>query len=287
MAMATVTTTCATLDRVPRPVAPVPTRETVVTIPLHRSTLDLHIAIPVGPEPCRALVLFASGDGGWFGTAVGMFRALAAEGYCAVGFSARAFLRVERTPHEPLNPEQLGDDYRVILAVPRARLSLPAETPVVLSGWSRGGALAVLAAAANSRPPTTAGVLALGLAEGEDLKIDGPNDESDDGRTVGHTAWPFLPYALLRQGVTVPGVVIQATGDDYLPAPLARVAFGPDQPRRRFIEVAGRNHRFAGGEAAMVGAMGDALRWMLATASRGAPMAASARQRLPFDEDRR
>lgn len=285
--MVTATPACATLDHVPLPVDPVGTRETVTKLPLHRSVLELHVASPTGPAPCRALVLFASGDGGWFGTAVGMFRALAAEGYCTVGFSARAFLRVERMPQKQLDPEQLGDDYRAILAVPRTRLSLPADTPVVLSGWSRGGALAVLAAAANSRPPTTAGVLALGLAEGEDLKIDGPNDESDDGMTAGHAAWPFLPYALLRHGVTVPGVVIQASGDDYLPASVARLAFGPDQPGRRFIEVASSNHRFAGGEAALVGAMGDALRWILATAARGAPMAASAGQRLRFDEDRR
>lgn len=273
--MAAAATGCATLDRVPRPSAPVPVRESVATVVLHQSSLELQLAAPIGPPRHRALVLFASGDGGWFGTAVGMFRAIADEGYAVVGFSARAFLRVERRPHAVLDPEQLASDYTAILAATRAHLDLPDDTPVVLSGWSRGGALAVLAAVAKGRPAATAGVMALGLAEGEDLRIDGTGDGSDDDAPSGRLVWPFLPYTLLRHGPTLPSVVIQATGDNYLPAARARVAFGPDRPLRRFIEVAGRNHRFGGAEAALVAALGEALTWILPTASTDALPAAT------------
>ncbi|MEO5820533.1 MAG: AcvB/VirJ family lysyl-phosphatidylglycerol hydrolase [Vicinamibacteraceae bacterium] len=265
-------TACAT-GRLPAPPAPVATREFSTTAWLHGKPLVLHLTAPApATSPAEsaapvALVLYASGDGGWFGTAVQMFRALAAEGQPAVGLSSRAFLKIERPGQARLSPEQLRLDYRVILDRAREALALPPATPAILTGWSRGAAFAVLAAAARQTPPP-AGVIAIGLADGENLAIDGPEDETDDETDPGRDSTPrasepFAPYETLAHGVDIPAAVVQATGDRYLPARQARALFGPDGVRRRFFEVPGRNHRFDGAGRELVGALSQALQWIV------------------------
>jgi hypothetical protein len=258
---------CATVARLPPPPAPVATRESSTTISLHGKPLVLHLAAPAvrGPVPPAALVLYASGDGGWFGTAVQMFHSLAAGGQPAVGFSSRTFLRIERPGRARLSPEQLRLDYAVILERAREALDLPARTPAILTGWSRGAALAVLAAAGTHGAPGPAGVVAIGLADGEDLAIDGPEDETDDGHAAPAPATAaFAPYDALAHGVDGRAAVVQATGDGYLPAAQARVLFGADGPARRFFEVPGRNHRFDGAGREFVAALSQALQWIVA-----------------------
>ena len=237
---------------------------------LHTSELPVHLA-SMRPLRRPALVLYASGDGGWFGTAIDMWRLVAHEGVAAAGFSARAFLRIERARDARLDPAQLAREYRAIVAAATPALGLAPDVPVILAGWSRGAAFAVLAAAEPLAVPHLAGVIAIGLDATEDLAVDGPGDESDDGAAPAATtpgAHLFHPYRRLRR-VPVPVAVIQATHDDYLPAASARALFGPDSPTRRFITVEARNHRFAGGTAALDQALGDAVRWLSASASSG------------------
>jgi dienelactone hydrolase len=258
---------CATLVRLPAGPHAVATRESSTTIRLHGKPLTLHLAAPLrpGPTPPAALILYASGDGGWFGTAVQMFRALAASGQPAVGLSSRAFLKIERPGHARLNPEQLRLDYAVILDRARQALDLPPSTPAILTGWSRGAAFAVLAAADARGPVAPAGVVAIGLADGEDLAIDGPEDETDDGGgSPAPVAGAFAPYATLAHDVAVPAAVVQATGDAYLPAPRARALFGADGPSRQFFEVPGRNHRFDGAGRDLATTLSQALQWIVA-----------------------
>lgn len=254
----------------PRVAAAPGVTEQRVEATLHASTIALHLATRQAPR-IPALVLYASGDGGWFGTAIDMWRLMAHEGVAAAGFSARAFLKVERPRGARLNPAQLAREYRGIVDAATRALGLASDVPVILAGWSRGAAFAVLAAAEPHAVPHLAGVIAIGLDATEDLAIDGPGDESDDGSPPAAStpgAHVFHPYTRLRR-VPVPVAVIQATHDDYLPASSARALFGPDSPTRRFITVEARNHRFAGGTAALDQALGDAVRWLSATASSG------------------
>lgn len=237
---------------------------------LHTSALSVHLAA-MRPLRTPALVLYASGDGGWFGTAIDMWRLVAHEGVATAGFSARAFLKIERPREAALSPAQLAREYRRIVEASSTALGLAADVPVILAGWSRGAAFAVLAAAEPKALPHLAGVIAIGLDATEDLAIDGPGDASDDGAAPAASApgaRVFHPYRRLRR-VPVPVAVIQATHDDYLPASSARALFGPDSPTRRFITVEARNHRFAGGTAALDQALSDAVRWLSATASSG------------------
>jgi alpha-beta hydrolase superfamily lysophospholipase len=255
---------CATLGTLPSPAHAVATRESSSTVQLHGRLLNLHLAKPIAKAIEKpVLVLYASGDGGWFGTAVGMFRTIAAEGFPTVGLSSRAFLKLERPGRAALSPRQVALDYDEVLGAAREALELPSDTPAVLTGWSRGASLAVLAAAATDRPADAAGVVAIGMTEGEDLTIDGPDDESDDGvRAPGSRRWSFEPYKTLRHDVAVPAAVIQSTGDGYLPADDARTLFGKDTATRRFYAIQARSHGFKGGEPQFVAALGDALHWV-------------------------
>ena len=248
----------------PRPVEPaiLPAVERSAVAMLHGKALDLHLSAPQGGPTADALVLYASGDGGWFGAAVDMFHRIGGAGYYTVGFSAKAFLKIDRQPDTPMNPEQLAAEYEQILDTARRELRLQSGTAVVLTGWSRGAAFAVLAASAQGAPRGVRGVLAIGLSEGEDLEINGPADESDEGAaTETHDYWPFEPYALMAL-LPFRCAVIQATRDNYLAAARARTLFGSDTGKRRLYAVDARNHRFSGGKDAFDRALLDALEWI-------------------------
>lgn len=238
-------------------------RESTTAVTLHGKTLDLHVASPASSDPVRALVLYASGDGGWFGTAVDMFRLIAQSGYYAAGFSSRAFMRIERPHDRTLSPSQVATEYGRVLDRARNVLGLDATTPVVLAGWSRGAAFSVLAAGEPSLSSRPIGVVAIGLGEGEDFQINGGDDENDDGHAAVARRWPFEPYRRIADFGALPCAVIQSTHDQYLSAARARALLGPDAPGRRLYAVKATNHRFSGGRPAFDAAFRDALRWIV------------------------
>ena len=238
-------------------------RELSSSVLLHGKPFELHLSIPQQPVGDGVLVLYASGDGGWFGTAVDMFRLIGRAGYYAVGFSARAFLKLDRPRGTALNTAQLAEEYEQILAHARSAMQLDATTPAILTGWSRGAAFAVLAGSEPVVRSDLRGVIAIGLSEGEDLQINGPADETDDGQQTGeHRQWPFEPYARIAGLGALPCAVIQASRDNYLPATRAHELFGPETPVRRFYTVDARNHRFSGGKTTFANALRDAIQWM-------------------------
>jgi hypothetical protein len=233
---------------------------TVVT--LHGAPLELHLARPAQPLPDGPLVLYASGDGGWFGAAIDIFRTVAARGLPAVGFSARAFLRIERPRHAALDARQLAIDYAAIMAYSRRELGLEPQAPAILTGWSRGAAFASIVGSEATGPDRILGIIAIGLAADENLRVD-EDDDSGSAASRGQTTGDVLrPYDRLRQTEPMRCAVIQATGDGYLRASDARELFGPDTVERHFYEVQARNHRFSGGRTEFVEALTSALSWV-------------------------
>jgi hypothetical protein len=232
-------------------------------VTLHDTSLELHLSRPEQSAPEAPLVLYASGDGGWFGAAIDMFRTAAAHGYPAAGFSARAFLRIERPRHAALDARQLAIDYATILTAARRALGLAPDTPAILMGWSRGAAFASIVGSEEYLRDHLRGVIAIGLAADETLRVD-DEDEDDTGtsRTQPRAGAPIRPYDRLHQLQPLRCAVIQASGDGYLRASDARALFGPDTAERRFFTVQARNHRFSGGHAAFVAAMASALSWV-------------------------
>lgn len=230
------------------------------TVSLHGHGLALHLSAPPAAVTTPVVVMYASGDGGWFGAAPDMFRRIAAAGYFAVGFSSRAFLRIDRPRGAAINPPELAAEYAAILAEGRRALGLPGATPVILTGWSRGAAFAVLAGAEPALQPQLLGVLAIGLAKDEDLAVNAAGDDDDAPPASGGAR--FDTYARLARLGRLRCAVVQATHDHYLPAAQAREHFGPDGDLRRFYAVNASNHRFSGGKEALGAAIADALAWI-------------------------
>jgi hypothetical protein len=231
---------------------------------LNGQPLELHLAAPSVPAAPGVLVLYASGDGGWFGTAVDMFRQVADAGYLAAGFSSRSFMKLQRPRGSPLDAARLTAEYGQIVAGARAALGLDATSRTVLTGWSRGAAFAVIVGTEPSSDDNVLGIVAIGLAEGEDLVVSGPEDETDEGNAPpGARQWPFEPYARIARAGPLRCAVIQATHDGYLPAGRARELFGPDTPVRRLYAIDAKNHKFSGGRPAFDAAWLDAVRWIV------------------------
>jgi hypothetical protein len=255
---------CAPLSLPPTTSAPA-VRDFSTTVLLHGKPLELHVTAPRTPAADDVVVLYASGDGGWFGEAVDMFRQIGQAGYFAVGFSSRAFLKIERPRGGLVSAAQLADEYGEIVVRARRVLGLDATTTrTLLTGWSRGAAFSVLVATEPAVANPVIGVIAIGLAEGEDLQISGDEDDTDDGPTSPATRrWPFDTYGRIARLGPRPCAVIQATHDHYLPAARARELFGPDTAARRFYVVEAKNHRFSGAKAAFDAAFRDAIEWVV------------------------
>jgi hypothetical protein len=255
--------------RASQPNAPRDVSEQIV---IHNERLTLHLALPRTPPPGdRPLVLYASGDGGWFGAAVGMFHTIAGSGVPAVGFSSKEFMRIEQRWSRPLNVAHVVEGYQQIINAARTQLQVPPDTPVVLTGWSRGASLGVLVASSGDADPHVLGLVAIGLAADEQLDVehDGDDDAAGSGEAPGAVSdaapagsiaiYPLLPRIAPRRVV-----VIQASGDSYLPAARARRLFGSDSTTRRLVTIAARNHRFGGGESTFAAALLEAVDWVSA-----------------------
>ena len=179
-----------------------------------------------------------------------MFRQIGQAGYFAVGFSSRAFLKIDRPRGGLVSAAQLAHEYDEILVHSRRVLGLDATmTRTVLTGWSRGAAFSVLVASERTAGNPILGVIAIGLAEG-DLQISGDEDDTDDRPASSPTRrWPFDTDARIARLGPRPCAVIQATHDNYLPAARARELFGPDTAAPRFYAVEAKNHRSSGAKA--------------------------------------
>ena len=239
---------------------------------LHGKPLVLHLAAPAapGPTPPAALVLYASGDGGWFGTAVQMFHALAAGGQPAVGLSSRAFLKIERPGRAPAEPgaaaPRLRGHPRSRAAGARAAAADAGDPDRLVARRGVRGPRRRRAARRRRRRPAWSRSAS---PTARTWPIDGPEDETRRRATRSPAARASgrgrsRPTTTLAHGVDTPAAVVQATGDGYLPAAQARALFGADGPARRFFEVPGRNHRFDGAGRELVTALSQALQWIVA-----------------------
>jgi hypothetical protein len=245
-------------------------REFSAHVSVHDEALKLHLASPQTPlSASTPLVLYASGDGGWFGAAAGMFHTIASTGLPTVGFSTKAFMRIEHRWSRPLSVSHVIDGYERIIDAARAQLGLSPDAPVVLTGWSRGASLGVLVASSREADPGVVGLVAVGLAADEQLDIRGGSDD-DAGEDIKEPAVAnadrsvrsIAMYPLLLRIAPRRVVVIQASGDGYLPAARARELFGPDSSMRRLVAIDAHNHRFSGGELTFAAALVEAVGWV-------------------------
>jgi len=232
-------------------------------IELHGGSLELHLARPQESSLPDILVLYASGDGGWFGAAIKMFENLAGFGYPTVGFSARSYMKLLSYGDNPVSVDELRNDYQEIIRAAQASLDLPQTARTILTGWSRGAAFAVLVGSERDFQRQLAGVIAIGLPDKEELKIRIHNKRILVANTSSkHQHMIFDTYQLIPLVAPLPFSLIQSTGDDFLPASEARKLFGSESETDKFFAVESHNHRFSGGTAAFGESLRESMRWI-------------------------
>lgn len=259
------------LDTVPA--GPATVRAFDRTIVMNHHGLIVHLATPPS-GPRRPLLVYATGDGGWGGKDLALYREIASWGYPAAGFSARDYVSHFDADAETTTPLRLARDYAAIIGLARAALHLPAGHPVILVGVSRGAGLSVVAAGQRTVRRQLSGVVAIALTREEEYVRWFPPASVLGGR--GRPAEPEMVelYGYLRRLGSLPISVIQSTRDDYLTAADARVLFGPDTARRRLQAVDADDHSFGGARDEMFKAARASVRWVEQTLRplRGRPL---------------
>ena len=229
---------------------------------LYEHPLDVHLAGPLVAAPGQPLLLYATGDGGWWGKDVQVFRERAAWGYPVAGFSSRNYLKNLGYVADTTTPAQLARDYSLLITFSLKVLGLSPDSPVILVGVSRGAGLAIVAAGQPGVRDRLVGVLAVALTREEEyvkrLRV-------RRGAGTGSPARELVTvqtYEYLQRLAPLPVAVVQSTGDDYLPADKARALFGPDTPARRLVAVEARNHTFDGARDRLYQEMESSLEWI-------------------------
>ena len=199
----------------------------------------------------NALVLYATGDGGWRGKDRDVYQQMGSWGYATAGFSAPEYLAHLPGDAGTTTPARVGRDIAQLAGMARQALLLPETTPVTLVGVSRGADLMVVAAGQPGLQPELSGVVAMGLTREEEYVRRRRQPE------VALDLYTYLP----RLG-QLPVSVIQSTRDRYLSAADARRLFGSDTPVRRLHPVVARNHSFAGARPRLYALLHDSLVWV-------------------------
>jgi len=224
------------------------------SVRLHGHPLTLHLSSGV-PSRSGPLIVYATGDGGWWGGDKALFTELVRLGYPAAGFSAREYVHHLEPGTDVERPIQVADDYAAIIAAVEVPLGLPPGTRVVLVGKSRGAGLEVAAAATRRLRPQLQGLLAIGLTREEEY-VERRHRRAPRGIMM-------QTYDALPQIGPIPVAVVQAAHDEYLPAAVARQLFGPDTPTRRLVEIADTNHNFDGAVPSMYEQLVRSLEWII------------------------
>jgi fermentation-respiration switch protein FrsA (DUF1100 family) len=225
----------------------------VTSVNVHQHDLTLRLTASRA-ESMPILIVYATGDAGWWGKDRDLYRHLGEQGYAVVGFSAREY--VHHLGKEALLPREVAADYEAIIHAARSSLGLPDSTRVILVGKSRGAGLAVAAAGPNMLKANLAGVLAVGLTGEEEyvhrLRRARPR------QLVMLETYSYLP----RLG-EVPVSVIQSTRDSYVPADEARRLFGPDTRVRELIAIDARDHNFNDAIDTLYAEVARSIQWLI------------------------
>jgi pimeloyl-ACP methyl ester carboxylesterase len=266
---------CAHRPAVRSPQKPV---ELERSITFYDHPLELHLARPAQLQAGMPLLLYATGDGGWRGKDVETYRRMIRWGYPVAGFSAPGYLKDLGFVSGTTTPARLVRDYQRLIEFAKQTLSLPTTTRTILVGVSRGAGLAVVAAGRPELNAELAGVMAVALTREEEYvrhyRVKRGKSPSD---MPTRELVEFQTYEYLDRLQSLPLVVIQSTGDNYLTADAARVLFGPDTASRRLFAIRSRDHSFTDAREALLERMASSLAWI----SRVTPASGTPSVRLP------
>lgn len=229
--------------------------------PVHTPQRDIH-ATYVRPEQGRHpgyLVLFVTGDDGWFGTSRALFTHLADEGYTLAGFSAPEALRGV-TDSDRVSTGRAAQGLKELYAQAKQHLDLPDSTPIVMVGFSRGASAVAFTAVHPELRRGIKGAVAIALTREADY-LHATEGERNLGVQVDDQGRIQLYPALKYLGST-PFAVIQSTNDSYVPAAESRQLLGADTSTLRLYPVEAEDHGFSDARDKLMQDLDDALHWI-------------------------
>jgi hypothetical protein len=238
-----------------------PGEYTVTVQPVHTPERDIH-ATYVRPDRDLHpgyLVLFITGDDGWFGTSRAVFTHLADEGYTLAGFSAREALRGV-ADSQRVSTADAAQGLKELYAQAKRHLGLPGSTPIVMVGFSRGASAVAFTAVHPKLRDGVKGAVAIALTREADY-LHASKDERRLGVQVDDQDRIQLYAALKLLGPT-PFAVIQSTHDSYVPAAESRQLLGADTATLRLYQVEAEDHGFSDARDKLMQDLDDALRWI-------------------------
>ena len=229
-----------------------------VNVTLNGYPVTLHLARPA-TTPRLPLLIYATGDGGWRGKDLDLFRHLTSWGYPIAGFSAPEYVKHLSGDAETTTPARLARDYERHHDVGQAVADAAVVDARHPGRCVRGAGLSVVAAGQEMLQPLLDGVVAMGLTREEEHVRWRRRRESTELKI-----YDYLP----RLG-PMPMAVIQSTRDNYLPSDIARVLFGSDTDRRQVSRDRCPQSQFAGARPLLYRnlALGARVDFELATSS--------------------
>ncbi len=237
------------------------------TIRVGTRDVKLTLATPTGTGAPPFVVVFASGDGGLRGVSKDLLRHLAERNYWVAGFSSpEAFKGIADVAKGEPNYADARDRLASIVAQAKQALGLAEQTPIVITGMSRGANVVVAAAGDPALKAGIAGAVAIALTrEFDDLTI--PDSAAALPGVKTDEKGRLQTYPSLQRLGSMRLAVIQSTNDSYVRSSESRRLLGPDTPVRRLYEVDSKNHSFGGGQAALMQALDDAMTWISSSIS--------------------
>jgi len=222
--------------------------------------IEVTYVTPLVPKTRGVLILFASGDAGYWGVSSEMIEHLADERYYLVTYDARQLIAREKKSKSRSKIRDLEALYDTMLVDARRSLSLPDTVPVIVTGYSRGANMVVLCAGIESLRRHLAGAVAIALCPNTDY-LEPPTREEPLSTVLVDGEGHLQTYEAIPSAGSLPFAVIQGTKDSYIGADEARSRFGPDTPRRRFYAIEG-SHTFGGARDTLMRDLDDALGWI-------------------------
>ena len=209
----------------------------------------------------KPLIAFFTGDAGFLGTSGMLFEHLAEAGYPLAGFDSREALEPIKKSGEPVTVAQAAGGIGEAIERAKADLGLPASTPLLVVGFSRGATFVAFTAVHPRLHQGLAGAVAIALTRESDyLKAPDPAERPPEIQVDEKGRIQLYP-ALALIGA-IPVAIIQSTHDRYVPSAESRRLLGPDTPARRLYEVEASNHGFGGADETLLHDLDEALRWI-------------------------
>jgi type IV secretory pathway VirJ component len=232
---------------------------------VHTIQRDIHATYvrPVQSQHPGYLIVFATGDDGWFGTSGALFEHLADEGYAIAGVNAPEILR-PIAGFKRVSTAQAAQGISTLFAQAKHDLGFPDSTPIVIVGFSRGASVVAFAAVHPELRDAIGGAVAIALTREADYLREPEGERRPEIQVDDQGRIQLYPALKLLDSMRF--AVIQSSNDDYVPAAESRKLLGPDTPTLRLYQIASDDHGFSDARDKLMHDLDDALRWVEETA---------------------